>query len=93
MEGPVQGGPAGTDRAPKGWYRTCNAPGVFRTPDHPLQPLQGFRGPLRCLGCSLSGLGPGWVVPGIAPPVPTRYTRPRYPYWPPDLATGPHDAG
>ena len=50
-EVPVQGGPAGTDRAPQGWYRDRPAdPFARATPDHPLQALQAFRGPLRCLG-------------------------------------------
>ena len=46
-----QGGPTGTDRAPKGWVRTYLVTVQRGRPhDHPLQPLQGFRGPLRCHG-------------------------------------------
>ena len=59
----------GVDRpGPKGG---CGRPSY---PDHPLQPLQGFRGPLRCQDTSPRAAC--WVVPGIAPPVPHPYTRP-----------------
>ena len=40
---------------------------------HPLQALWAFRGPLRCTWGFLARAG--WV-PGIALPLPTRYTHP-----------------
>ena len=58
-------------------------------PDHPLRPLQGLRGPLRCQDPPLYG---GWVVPGIAPyyppVIPTLVHPPWYPpvYSPPSTA-------
>ena len=51
--------PQGQDRAPKGWVRTYGDGPA----DHPLHPLQGFRGPLRCQqDLAVYVLG-GWVVP------------------------------
>ena len=45
-------------------------------PDHPLQPLAGAYGARFAVrACSSGKAVPGWV-PGIALPVPTRYTRP-----------------
>ena len=61
-------GPAGVGAGP---HATRHAPAA---PDHPLQPLQGFRGPLRCQACSLRG---GWVVPGMHLCI----THPVYPPW------------
>ena len=43
---------------------------------HPLQALWAFRGPLRW---DMPPLYRCWVVPGIALPIPTRYTHPVYP--------------
>ena len=70
-EGPCRG----TDRAlgHPGWYRARE--GVFRPQDHPLRPLQGLRGPLRCPGTSLKRAVAGWVVPRYSPPG----THPVYP--------------
>ena len=63
-----EAGPGGPgDRS--GWYlglgRT-ETPG--RPSDHPLQPLWGFRGPLRCLRTLQLGSPGGWVVPRYSPP-------------------------
>ena len=54
------------------------------TQTHPLQPLQGFRGPLRWSGHLLAAKRAGWVYPGITlpgthPVYPPRYTHPGTP--------------
>ena len=58
---------------PEGWGYDRPGPPFARAPGyHPLPPLQGVRGPLRCI----LDLSPSsWVVPGIA----TQYTHPVYP--------------
>ena len=76
--------PAGGRARPQGVVGTGNSGGRTwvregvgpTTPDHPLQPLQGFRGPLRCpvlLGTSARWLGstpvyPPWYPPSHTPP-------------------------
>ena len=42
---------------------------VFRPPDHPLRPLQGLRGPLRCLEDSLRSRWATRAGPRITHPV------------------------
>ena len=64
--GPRRGGPRSRPR---------RRPRYVRPPDHPLQPLWGFRGPLRCLGVSSSSVLGGWVLPRYSPPS----THPVYP--------------
>ena len=72
-----QGGTRGADRAPQGWVRTY---WVFRALTHPLQPLQGFRGPLRWSGPSLSGWAGYPVYPSPYPPSPHTQGCRRRPY-------------
>ena len=71
-EGPETGRvPAGEPTGPAGWSQEPDGRG--RTQTHPLQPLQGFRGPLRWSGClQVSVL----VLAGYSPVLPTRLYPP-----------------
>ena len=65
--------PAGVPTGPVGWSQDC-VHGTVRPSclDHPLRPLQGLRGPLRCQVTSPRAKRAGWVYPVL----PTRYTHP-----------------
>ena len=65
---------------PAGWYLgAVPPPSPVRPgpPPHPLQPLWGFRGPLRWVAHGSSSSSVAGCT-GIALPIPTRYTHPVY---------------
>ena len=91
FQGPSTGrATAGGPTGPGGWdwdRPRRRTPGdASSPPDHPLQPLQGLRGPLRCLGTPPRAAG--WV-PGITPPAPTPVPIP-HPYTLPLTPPYPH---